>query len=292
MEHQQRLEDEQHGPAVNEGVNVEHNPPPQLQEQLPPPQQEGHLDPVEEAGHNALMSNQADNSQLNLSHRLPQPTVEGFSYLPSHYEMPPFEDTENEDADGIAKRVEEFFIENVLNPRLRIDTDLKRFKELTKQGEDGPLPACFAVWKDMAVKDNFILQQDHEEVFRVECNDNIAVKEIVVNADRVNLTEEVNVIGDQMKKLLTACHNFLAEKENVNHRLHNEMEEFRKIHIQTLKTDKTLRKIESLPLKMEKHCAQVANLLQDIKAAVSSKHLTAHRVKQRTGLITLVSDAR
>ena len=277
-----------HGPPVNEGINVERNPPPQPDEELlheePPIPVEGQQYD-EEADRNA----QAEYNLEQRSLKLPQPTVEGFSYLPSHCQMHPFDASENEAADGIAQTVEEFFTENVRNPRLRIDTELKQFKKLTKQVEDGPLPACFAVWKDMAVEDNFTLQRQQEK-FVVELDENYIVKRIVVNAERDTLTPEVNAIGDQMKNLLTACHGFLAEQENVNSRLNEQVIEFQKIRMRTLKTDKTLRDLESLPTEVGMLCKQVSNLLQDIKAAVSSKYLTSPRVKQTTGLIMLLPD--
>ena len=287
-EQQPRLEHEQHGPAVHHGANVGHHPP------LQPHDLEAFVViPVEEGVHNVIDStNQTDLTERSL--RLPQPTVEGFSYLPSHYEKHPFEASENEEADRIARTVQEMFTQDVVDPRLRIDAELKRFKELTKQGDSGALPACFVEWKNMIVKDNFILQQEQQEVFRVECNDSNVVKTIAVTSERDTLTPEVNAITDQMKDLLTACHSFLSEQENINQRLIEQKEELQKIHVQTLKTNKTLETIESLPLEVNAQCAQVNNLLHDIKAAVSSKHLTAHRVKQTTGVIRLLprTDAR
>ena len=267
---------------VNEGINVGRNPP------RPLPDEDLHHEeppiPVEIEQHDEVADHDTavDHNLTQRSIRLPQPTVEGFSYLPSHRHMSPFEASENEEADRIAQGVEEIFTENVLNPRLRIDTELKHFKELTKQGEDGPLPACFAVWKNMAEEENFILQQQDQQ-FRVELDHNYIVNKIIVNAERDTLTPEVNAIGDQMKKLLTACHSFLAEQENVNQCLNDHMIKLQSIRVRTKRTDKILRDMESLPSEVSTLCKEVANLLQDIKAAVSGSYVTGPS-EEATGL--------
>lgn len=256
-----------HEPAVNVGINVGQIPPllgAQLHQEGSPPLQEGQQNSEQEPRHNVV--NLEENGQHDLKERYPQPTDEGFSYLSSPYQKSAFVASGNAEADRIAKKAQEYFTENAINPRLQIDTALRHFKKLTNRDEDHPLPACFCVWMDMADENDSM----QERVFRVEYDENGGVTNITAFTECK--TPAVIEIENKMKELLTLCHKFLAGQKDVRRILNDLIAEFQCIHVRTLKTDQILRDIESLPVEVNAMCEQVTNLLNDIQAAVPHKN--------------------